>query len=233
METVSGRHQPVPSSLDTICVTSARKRKRAYHRIMSGLCAKGAHKFLTLTSSPDSPQDIQRSWRRLVMRLQRRGMLKDGYIRVMENTHEGRPHYHVLFRGDYIEQRHLSHLWSEIHQAPVVFISRVRSKRGISNYLGKYLAKDNEGRLSWSFAWVYRGFVKDWQILKKIGRIRGAPMRQVLHYWQSCCKVRKRPREVVEWLLDESYTKQRAKSAERHSDVRPAVNVSRQFMLTM
>ncbi|MBA7550793.1 hypothetical protein ES705_43316 [subsurface metagenome] len=235
MDTLSGRQEPETgsTSLATLCVISARKRKRAYHRIMSGLQANGAYKFLTLTSSPDSPEDMQRSWRKLIMRLQRRGLLKDGYIRVTEYTHAGRPHYHIIFRGDYIEQRWISSLWALIHQAPIVYITRVHSKRGISGYLGKYLAKDMQGRLSWSYPWVYKGFVRAWVVLKRIGREYNIDRRQVLHYWQTCCKVRQRPREVTEWLLNESYAKLPVKSAVRHTAVPLPVNVSRQYTLIM
>ena len=211
--------RPVSPSLDTICVTSARKRKRAFHRIMSGLHAKGSYKFLTLTSGPESPLDIQRSWRRLIMRLQRRGMLKNGYIRVTEYTHQGRAHYHVVFRGDYISQAYISALWFEIHKAPVVYISQVRSKKGISGYLGKYMAKDNKGRLSWSFPWVYQGFARAWVILKRISREREVPFSQVLHYWGTCCRIRRKPREVIEWQLRESYEKELASCAGKQLDV--------------
>lgn len=235
METLPGRPEPEhPStSLDTLCTTSARKRKRAFHRIMSGLQSKGPYKFLTLTSSPESPDDIQRSWRKLIMRLHRRGLLKDGYIRVTEYTHAGRPHYHVIYRGGYIEQAMISALWGQLHGAPIVYISRVKSKKGISGYLGKYMAKEGQGRLSWSYPWVYQGFVTAWIILKRIGRETGVDRKQVLHYWQTCCKVRKRPREVIECQLQESYEKQRARSAERRSAVLPQVNVSRQYTLIM
>ena len=219
------------SSLDTVCVTSARKRKRAFHRIMSGLHRDGRYRFLTLTSSPESPLDIQRSWRKFTMRLQRRGLLKDGYIRVTEYTHQGRPHYHIIFRGSYIEQRWLSHIWAIVHEAPIVYISDVRSKRGISGYLAKYMAKDNQGRLSWSMAWLYKGFVKAWYDLKRIGRELNLPRGQVLQYWQTCCRLGKIPLEVQLWRQRESYLKLPVKSAERHSAVPIELSLSRQLVL--
>lgn len=235
MLTLSGKEEPETnsSSLDTICVTSARKRKRAFHRILSGLHVNAPYKFLTLTSSPASPVDIQRSWRKLIMRLQRRGLMRAGYIRITEYTHAGRPHYHVIFRGDYIQQAYISALWAEIHQAPVVYISRVRSKRGISGYLAKYMVKDMQGRLSWSFAWLYRGFVQAWCDLKRISRLYNINRSRVLHYWQDCCRLRIIPMEVRAWRLQQSYEKVPVNSVERHTGVLPPVNLSRQFTLTI
>lgn len=237
MKPLSGRQEPENprlASLDTLCVTSARKRKkRAYHRIMSGLAAAGSYKFLTLTSSSASPDDIQRSWRKLVMRLQRRGLLKDGYIRITERTHAGRPHYHVIFRGSYLDQAWISHLWEICHEAPVVYVSQVRSKRGIASYLGKYLVKEMQGRLSWSCEWLYKGFVKAWYELKKLGRLANVPRYRVLTYWQSCCKLKKKPWEVITWEAKQSYEKLLVKSAGRHTAELLAPSLLRQFILTI
>jgi len=224
---------PVASSLVPLCVASARKQKRAFHRIMSGIQATGSYKLLTLTSSPQSPHDIQRSWRRLTQRLQRRGILKDGYIRITEFTHEGRPHFHIIFRGNYVDQVLLSKMWASIHQAPVVDIRRVRSKRGLSWYLGKYLTKDNQGRLSWSFTWLYQGFVKAWYDLKRIGREANVPFSRVLTYWGRCCKLKRKPWEVIRWQQAQSYERELVNFAERRSAERRRGSLSKQSTPTI
>ncbi len=146
------------------------KSKRAYQRVISGV-KKNPNKirFLTLTSSPDSPDDIQKSWHTLRARLDRRGLAQE-YIRVLEYTKKGRKHLHVLFRGDYIEQATLSAWWNEIHRAKIVDIRLVRMNRGVkkvASYMAKYCSKENAGRLSWSWGWVWKGFCRDWTIYKR------------------------------------------------------------------
>jgi hypothetical protein len=136
---------------------------------MSGLSVGGELKMLTLTSSPDAPADIQRSWRKLVMRLRRRGLCRD-YIKVTEATSAGRPHLHLIVRSPFIEVAMISDMWRQVHKSPIVWITRVRkgqrSRRRTASYIAKYLSKDQAGKLSWSFRWVYPGFCNTWQKAK-------------------------------------------------------------------
>jgi len=129
-------------------------------------------RFLTLTSSKDSPDTCQRSFRALYMRLKRRGLIK-GYIKVPELSKNGKQHLHVLFRGSYIEQQLLSHWWQEIHHAKIVDIRKARygrGNKGIASDMASYMAKANLYRYSWNWDWVWRGFVKDWTRLKRLFR---------------------------------------------------------------
>jgi hypothetical protein len=145
------------------------KSRRCYHRVISGLERGGKFRFLTLTSSNQSPDTCQRSWRVLYMRLKRRHLV-EGYIKVPEASKNGKQHLHVLFRGEYIAQAMLSEWWQEIHRAKVVDIRQVHKKRGkrhLAAYMAKYLSKENFFRYSWSWNWVWRGFVKDWTKLKR------------------------------------------------------------------
>jgi hypothetical protein len=139
---------------------------------MSGVERGGVLRFLTLTSSNDSPDTCQRSFRALYMRLKRRNLLQ-GYIKVPEQSKNGKQHLHVLFRGSYIEQAYISHLWQQIHHAKIVDIRQVDRKRGnrkIASYMAKYMSKENIYRYSWNWGWVWRGFCNDWQQLKKLFR---------------------------------------------------------------
>lgn len=148
------------------------KSRRCYHRVMSGLERGGSLRFLTLTSSVESPDDIQRSWRALYMRMLRRGLIT-GYIKVPETTKSGRLHYHILFRGSYISQRLLSRWWSDIHQAPIVDIRSFvpfKGKKPVASYMAKYMSKESAGRYSWSWGWVWRGFCRHWTMWKKYWR---------------------------------------------------------------
>lgn len=145
------------------------KSKRCYHRVLSGITRGGRLRFLTLTSSDTAPDDIQRSWRALHMRMVRRGLLK-GYIKVPEQSSDGRKHLHVLFRGSYIEQSLIKHWWSEIHQSSIVDIRALNcygKPRAIASYMAKYMSKELAGRYSWSWQWVWRGFCKDWSLYKR------------------------------------------------------------------
>lgn len=144
------------------------KSRRCYHRVISGIERGGDLRFLTLTSSGDSPDTCQASFRALYMRLKRRGLL-EGYIKVPENSKNGKQHLHVLFRGSYIEQALISAWWQQIHRAKIVDIRAVaggRSKKGLASYMAKYMSKDNLYRYSWNWGWVWRGFVNDWTRLK-------------------------------------------------------------------
>jgi len=146
------------------------KSKRCYHRVISGVERGGVLRFLTLTSSKDSPDTCQKSFKTLYMRLKRRGLIT-GYIKVPELSKNGKQHLHVLFRGAFIEQKLLSDWWQEIHGAKIVDIREAgygRGKKGIAADMASYMAKDNHYRYSWSWGWVWRGFVKDWWKLKRL-----------------------------------------------------------------
>jgi hypothetical protein len=156
---------PYLDSVPTSARNNARRKARCFHRVISGFERGGQLRLLTLTSSPASPTDIQASLRKLIMRLRRRGLLKD-YLRVIEVTESGLNHVHMIFRGSYIEQREVSRLWNSIHAAPVVDIRSVKgafgSKRKVASYLAKYMVKGFHRRYSWSRSWVYPGFVAVW-----------------------------------------------------------------------
>jgi len=211
VETLSGRQEPEhPSSLlDTkstsaryIPLTPAQKRfKRGYHRVRSGLDRKAGHvRFLTLTSSPEAG-DFQKDFRKLIKRLQRRRLVQD-YIRVPEKTDSGLRHDHILFRGSYIEQAYLSHLWQQIHHSPVVDIRRVGSRHRLACYLASYLAKSPAGRYSYSWGWVWQGFAKSWRFLKKVSAWTGQDYKTLLTAWQRFVKLGVKPNSNlgVMWL---------------------------------
>ncbi|MBA7670459.1 hypothetical protein ES703_78605 [subsurface metagenome] len=145
------------------------KSRRCYHRVISGIERGGQLRFLTLTSSNESPVSCQRDFRALYMRLKRRGLM-EGYIKVPELSKNGKQHLHVLFRGNYIDQKLISVWWQELHQAKVVDIRKVRysnRKKHLAAYMAKYMSKENLYRYSWNWNWVWRGFVKDWEALKR------------------------------------------------------------------
>lgn len=169
------------------------KSRRCYHRVISGIERGGQLRFLTLTSSKDSPDTCQKSFRALYMRLKRRGLLR-GYIKVPEPSKNGKQHLHVLFRGSYIEQQLISRMWEELHHAKIVDIRVVRkgtSRRKLASDMASYMSKTNTYRYSWNWDWVWRGFCRDWKELKR--RLRAwlavgvwTPFKDILRFWQSC-----------------------------------------------
>lgn len=158
---------------------------------------KGAVRLLTLTTAKESDNAaFQEHFRMLRMRLLRRGLLTD-YIRCPEYTESHLRHEHIIFRGSYIDQLFISHLWNEIHGAPVVYLQRVRGKRGIASYLAKYMAKALQGRYSYSWGWVWKGFCKSWKLLKAFSQEYAWSFHQLLTTWRWCIKVGMKPEEVI------------------------------------
>lgn len=148
------------------------KQKRTYQRLLSGvkraLNANQRVRVITLTSaagadtSPWGGRILSKRWQVLRKRIQKQyGHLE--YFRL--RTNEGNGVLHIVYRGTYIPHSFIKRNWSEIHGAQIVFIQALygRSKR-IAGYLAShYLAGHRRFmRQSWSWGWVFRGFVKVW-----------------------------------------------------------------------
>lgn len=151
------------------------KQKRGYHRILSGLkVARNTNtrlRFMTVTTSFENKDtDIQDSARILIKRIKRRSPTFE-YYRV--KTNEGNGVLHFLFKGAYIPQKWLSNQWNEIHKSPIVDVRNVDlGGRGVAAYLvTQYLATQDKAtytRMSWSWGWVFKGFVGRWYLIKKL-----------------------------------------------------------------
>lgn len=124
-----------------------KKRKRIAHRAASGL----PERFITPTVNPKafhSPEDaavaLRAAWTRIMLEVRRKWPKVDHqYFCVFEVTKAGWPHLHVLYRGCFIPQKWLS--WRlKVHlDSPIVDIRKVRSKKHATNYVIKYLMKQN------------------------------------------------------------------------------------------
>ncbi len=123
-------------------------------------------RLLTLTSAPESGP-IQPSWSAFVKRVRRLGDFE--YFKAKEFTKSGLAHLHVEFVSKlYLEQAWISHVWKEIHGAPMVYIQAIKNVRaGVAGYVGKYLSKEAGGRYSWSWGWAFKGFVGVWKECKR------------------------------------------------------------------
>lgn len=175
-----------------------RRRKRGFQRAMSGL---GRHPgewwryvFITLTSGPESPADIQASWRRLHERMRRRHWA-GRYIRVVEKgSNTGMVHIHLITEADWIPISWIRRNWQEIHGAEVVDIRRVaRTGKtgwsvGIAAELAGYLAKCPINRMSYSRKWAWPALARTWKVWCRAARIAGLDFTSTLLVWQRCCR---------------------------------------------
>ena len=143
------------------------QQKRCFQRTISGITLHRAMgniiRFVTLTSAPGSPDDIQKSWRKLQMRIKRK-YGKFEYLKV--KTSEGFGVIHAVFIGPYIPFNWLQNTWKEIHGAFHVNIQMVKGgeKRLAGYFVTQYMSNQWAfERYSWSWGWVYQGFVSVWK----------------------------------------------------------------------
>jgi hypothetical protein len=196
-----------PTSLDSINISRhgqewSQKEKRAFHRFLSGIKAAFYRneivRFMTLTGSPaSSPLRLNRHFESLVKRIRRGYFLSDEERRKRKTigqkvrfeyckvkTNEGNWILHVVFRGEYIPQDWLSTTWEELHGAKIVYIEKLHgnSKRMAAYLATQYLSLQEATytRMSYSFGWVCRGFVKRWHHLWEVLGERES----VLVYWE-------------------------------------------------
>lgn len=113
-----------------------RRKRRIWGNVNIGLSLPGTYYFLTLTSSPQSPDSITHSWDLLLKRLHRRGYKFDYYgVR----TNEGHGVLHVVIRIRKGQMRlkidEIRRMWVELHAAPQMRIEKIRKKTEMSNYM--------------------------------------------------------------------------------------------------
>ncbi len=124
-----------------------RKAKLAKRAIRQQAEELGLRYFLTLTldtsklaEGEDASRHLQRAFDKFRTYLRRRFKKPPVFIKVVEFTKKGFPHYHILI-DRYIEQQWISHTWDQLGGGRVVWIRRAKI-RHVSRYLGKYLTKD-------------------------------------------------------------------------------------------
>ncbi len=121
-------------------------------------------KLITLTVNPKSyetPREAYDDTRRKLSQLAcsiRRKFSRFEYLKVLEVTKAGWPHYHLVASCGYIPQPWLSHRWDELTGARIVDIRKIHKGDDVYFYILKYLSKCKHipwtnRRVSWS-----RGF---------------------------------------------------------------------------
>lgn len=134
-----------------------RKAKRLAYRIERA----EPNKLITLTVNPRcyaTPREAYDKTRRQLAELSKVVKKQIGsfeYLRVLETTKSGWPHYHLMARCPYIPQKTLSTIWANLTNAPIVDIRQIKRIDNVFAYVVKYLCKQTyipwtNRRTSWS-----------------------------------------------------------------------------------
>lgn len=149
------------------------KQRRAFQRILSGIKRANNEgkrlRIITLTSSVEKrskQHEMGKAWQVLRKRISRQFGMSIEYYRL--RTNEGNGVLHIIYKGGFIPQRWLKNAWNEIWESPIVFIQALRGEKRLARYLvTHYMAGHSyQGvfvRGSWSWGWVFRGFVRTWR----------------------------------------------------------------------
>jgi len=153
------------------------KQRRTFQRILSGL-KRAAYerkrvRIITLTSPASHPRTIA-GGKILAVRFQvlrKRILRKWGcefeYLRL--RTSEGFGVLHIIYKGAFIPHSWLKKQWYDIHRAEIVFIQALHGRKRLARYLvSNYVAGHHSFmRQSWSWRWVFRGFVGVWYRIRR------------------------------------------------------------------
>lgn len=105
---------------------------------------------LTMRASNEPLKDqlktLRESWNKFRRQKQIKAKIKGGLC-VMEITHNAKtdrwhPHLHIVFEGDYLDQKKASECWAKAAAgSTIVDIRRIPSRMAAVNYLAKYVSK--------------------------------------------------------------------------------------------
>lgn len=107
------------------------------------------NKLITLTINPalhESPRsafDVTRRKCATLVQMIRRSFGTFEYLRVLELTKKGWPHYHFVARCGFIPQPWLSDRWNTLTGAPIVDVRALKKTREAYWYVMKYLGKQH------------------------------------------------------------------------------------------
>jgi len=105
------------------------------------------NRFVTLTAQPglsETPRNVFDRTRRQISelaKLYRREGKEFEYIRVLEQHENGYPHYHLIVRSPWLDQKELSHRWCQFTQSYIVDVRKLSNNDKGINYVMKYLGK--------------------------------------------------------------------------------------------
>lgn len=153
-------------------------------------------KFITLTVSSqhwDTPREAYDETRRRLPKWSNKVRKTTGsfeFVRILEVTKAGYPHYHLLARCPYIPQKLLSEMWAGLTGSPIVDVRAIREGQNSVNYVCKYLRKQlycsfTNRRVSWSrnfFPKLPKEPRLDWQLTHKEHRT-DSPAKVIRDEW--------------------------------------------------
>jgi len=119
------------------------------------------NKLITLTVDPkffESPREAYDKTRRKLCDFNKAIRKEVGefeYLRVLEITKAGWPHYHMLCRSKYIPKSVISDVWAKLTGATIVDVKALKNCDNVYAYVTKYLGKQTyipwtNRRVSWS-----------------------------------------------------------------------------------
>ena len=149
-------------------VCAQRRRDWFFHRCMRGLNKRRGQVWaFTGTFAQDTTlPGASIVWHRFMVRTRKeagkRGRLVDGYVKSVELTERGRPHYHaiLMFDGD-VGKRFVERWWRRTGGAGPVARARLVHGNGVKavRYCAKYVGKDTGQALKGARRWSSsRGF---------------------------------------------------------------------------
>ena len=117
---------------------------------------------------------------------------------------------HVLYVGPWIPQAWASRVWEEITGAYIVYIQQLKARSGkkrIARYMvSNYMMHHDVFRQSWSWGWLFRGFVGYWNRVKK-----GTPcLLDAITVWNRMIR-NSDPKKMLDMWLGEYYLQTRLK----------------------
>lgn len=153
------------------------KQRRTFQRILSGLKRANYERkrirIITLTSPSSHPRTIAggqllaKRFQILRKRILRKWGCEFEYLRL--RTSEGFGVLHIVYKGAFIPHSWLKKQWNDIHGAEIVFIQALYGRKRLARYLvSNYMAGHHSFmRQSWSWRWVFRGFVGVWYRIRR------------------------------------------------------------------
>ena len=169
------------------------KQRRTYQRLLSGITRANNERrklrVITLTSSLEKracQSEMGKAWQVLRKRIDRRFGMSLEYFRL--RTSEGNGVLHIVFKGGFIPHSWLKNAWNEIWKSPIVFIQAVRGEKRLARYIVTHYMAGHRGfmRQSWSWGWVYRGFVRTWRSICQ----SSVDMSSAVNMWRIILKAR-------------------------------------------
>ena len=126
------------------------------------------NRFVTLTAAPDqteTPREVFDRTRRQISELAkvyRREGKEFEFLRVLEVHQSGFPHYHLIVRSPWLDQKELSHRWCSLTQSYIVDVRKLSNDDKGVNYVMKYLGKQESNAFTnRRVSWTRNFFVKE------------------------------------------------------------------------